>query len=292
MNLKLIDAACAAYGSLAQEDLDRIAFMRAIWDVQAAAVDACPCSYQVPDAHDLGVCLSKGDYVLSCAPVAVDASLLARTSAQVAACIATKKLLAADSQVLVDGFDWSSLAAIPGIGLSGSDPAAFLDAVYGDLVEGGLSEQAAVTGVSIVSQALRCQLEKPAQLVVEALREAGLFADTHAIACPVCGCVPSLSHVGGKTSSQGRGRLLVCSQCGTAWEFERIRCARCGQRNPNHLHYLSIEGDDAHRIAVCDDCGGYIRTLFSEEGELRPVSYEVEDVVMARLDAIAAKAGM
>ena len=40
-------------------------------------------------------------------------------------------------------------------------------------------------------------------------------------------------------------------------------------------------------LYTCDDCGGYMRTLFSEKGALAPVSYEVEDVVMARLDAIA-----
>ena len=34
-------------------------------------------------------------------------------------------------------------------------------------------------------------------------------------------------------------------------------------------------------------CGGYMRTLFSEKESLAPVSYEVEDVIMARLDAVA-----
>ena len=40
------------------------------------------------------------------------------------------------------------------------------------------------------------------------------------------------------------------------------------------------------RIATCDECGNYIRTVFVEES-LRPFSYEVEEVVTARLDAIA-----
>lgn len=73
------------------------------------------------------------------------------------------------------------------------------------------------------------------------------------------------------------------------WEFERVRCVRCGTRNQGHLHYHSIEGDDAHRIQSCDECGGYIRSVFEEdELQLAPFSFEVEDVVMTRLDVIAA----
>lgn len=73
------------------------------------------------------------------------------------------------------------------------------------------------------------------------------------------------------------------------WEFERVRCVRCGTRNRGHLHYHSIEGDDAHRIQSCDECGGYICSVFEEdELQLAPFSFEVEDVVMTRLDVIAA----
>ncbi len=288
MNLKLIDAASAAYSSLSQDDINRLAFMRSIWGVQAQAANQCDCTWESPSAHDLGIWTSKGEHIFKHAPVAIDVSALCNTASQIAECIAVKNMLEADSQMLVSGFEWNSLASGLDIDIAGSDPAAFLELVAQGLIEGGLSQQAAVTGMSIVSQALYCQLEKPAQAAVKALRGAELFCDLHPLTCPVCGSVPTMSHVGGKTSSQGRGRLLVCSQCGCAWEFERIRCARCGQRNPNHLHYFNVEGDDAHRIATCDDCGGYIRTLFSEEGDLKPVAYEVEDVVMARLDAIAA----
>lgn len=39
-------------------------------------------------------------------------------------------------------------------------------------------------------------------------------------------------------------------------------------------------------IHKCDECNGYIRTVFIEDA-LRPFSYEVEEVVTAKLDAIA-----
>ena len=70
-------------------------------------------------------------------------------------------------------------------------------------------------------------------------------------------------------------------------EFDRIRCPRCGTRNQGNLHYFNIEGDEGHRIGTCDECGSYIRTRFAGEGDNAPYSPEVEDVVMARLDAVA-----
>lgn len=62
---------------------------------------------------------------------------------------------------------------------------------------------------------------------------------------------------------------------------------RCGMRNQGNLHYFNIEGDGGHRIGTCDECGNYIRTRFAGEGDNAPYSPEVEDVVMARLDAVA-----
>ena len=50
---------------------------------------------------------------------------------------------------------------------------------------------------------------------------------------------------------------------------------------------MSLEGDDAHRLYACDECGGYVRTRFIDPATLLPFSPEVEDVVMATLDAVA-----
>ena len=93
--------------------------------------------------------------------------------------------------------------------------------------------------------------------------------------------------MGGESSTQGRGKTLWCAQCGTSWEVERVRCARCGTQNQAHLHYYNVEGDDAHRIATCDD---YLRTVYADDA-LAPFSCAVEAVVMARRDAIAAERG-
>ena len=63
--------------------------------------------------------------------------------------------------------------------------------------------------------------------------------------------------------------------------------ARCGTTEPRSLRYFSLAGDNAHRIHLCDECGGYIRTVFTtRDSTFAPVA-EVEDVVMAPLDAVA-----
>ena len=287
MNLRLIDAAMDSYKELPQDDVNRLVFFRSVWGLQAASAQDCPCSWEAPSPEALTVACSAGQHIFANAPVAIDAAVLARDAADIAACIAGKGLLEPAIAAALRELDWAEALATAGLALAGSEPAAFLDELAGGLADAGTPVPAAVAAAQVASLALRCQLEKPAQAAMRALKDAKLYDGHHPLLCPCCGSEPSLSHVGGQTSSQGRGRLLVCAQCGCTWEFQRIRCARCGQTNPGHLHYFSLEGDDAHRLYTCDDCGSYIRTLFSEKGALAPVSYEVEDVVMARLDAIA-----
>ena len=73
----------------------------------------------------------------------------------------------------------------------------------------------------------------------------------------------------------------------------RAAAVRCGVRSAVASGISSacvaLAGDDDHRIATCDECGGYVRTVYQEDGpmaQLYPFSYEVEDVVMAKLDLI------
>lgn len=288
MNLKLIEAAAAAYEDLPQDDVNRLVFFRSIWNIQAEAIEDCPDTYEVPSEHDLQLCINRPMPVFKNNPVSIDAARLAKDAAVIAECMTSKDMLNEDAQKLLEGLDWETILGGMDMKLAGSEPEAFTVLFAQALVEAGDEPFNATIAMNVLSQALRCQLDKPAAAVSKALKKLRKFEDPKPLVCPCCGSEPTLSHVGGDTTSQGRGRVLVCGQCGTDWEYERIRCARCGEKNPNSLHYFNIEGDDAHRIATCDECGGYMRTLFSEEGDLKPVSYDVEDVIMARLDAVAA----
>lgn len=287
MNLRLIDAAMDSYKELDQGDVNRLVFFRSVWGLQAASAQECACSWEAPEEALLADACARELPLFKLCPVQVDAQRLARDAHDISACITGKGLMEPGVAEPLKRVDWLQLVSAAGPELAGSEPAAFLDELAAGLVDGGAAVAAAVAAAQVASLALRCQLEQPAQRALAALRAAKLFDTNHPLLCPCCGSEPALSHVGGQTSSQGRGRLLVCAQCGSAWEFQRVRCARCGQVNPGHLHYFSLEGDDAHRLHLCDDCGGYMRTLFSEKESLAPVSYEVEDVIMARLDAVA-----
>ena len=188
------------------------------------------------------------------------------------------------------GVRWDRMVAASDVKLAGTDPAAYVDAFVGLLVDDGLSEDAARMGAAAVSLALRAFLEPMAQAVQQARSENGVDKP-YPVHCPVCGCEASVAHVGTVgTKTKGRGRALWCAQCGCVWDFERVRCARCGTQNQGHLHFYNVEGDDDHRIATCDECGGYVRTVYEEDtpqAALYPFSFEVEDVIMAKLDLIA-----
>lgn len=288
MNLKLIDAAIASYrDNLDAGDAARLAFFREIWGVQATcANEAAQTAWKAPSAEELLAAWAAERPVFSVAPVDVDVAALADALGALASVFAKTDAFPAEVHAAFERVRWNRVLRASDEGLAGSDPSAWLADFAQVLADDGMTEQQAHLGALMASMALKVQLERPAAAALGALAKAGA-TEPHPLLCPVCGSAPTLAHVGGGTSTQGRGRLLVCPQCAAAWEFDRVRCARCGTRSQAHLHFFNVEGDEAHRLATCDECGGYIRTLYSEEGSLMPCSYEVEDVVMARLDAIA-----
>ncbi len=302
MNLKQIDAAIRAYqGTLEEGDVARLDFFRELWGKlaeQAANGGVAEGSTETDGASDgvepyVGAPASKrrtwsaaGEAVSSHAPASVDAAAFAAALDAACACVVEKGGFAEGVNEALARTKWDRIVAASSLDMAGSDPAAYLEDLADLLVDDGMTEDQARVGALVASLALRCQLEAPAQAVSQALGEAGC-TEPHPLRCPVCGGAPSAARVGGQNSTQGRGKTLWCAQCGTTWEFDRVRCARCGTHNQGHLHYFNVEGDDAHRIATCEECGGYVRTTYADDA-LAPFSFEVEDVVMARLAAIAA----
>lgn len=290
MNLKQIDAAIAAYRTnLDEGDNARLAFFRKLWEAMDEASQAVLA--EKPEGgfgFDEGVleeARRNGVPALSLHPASVDASLLARTIERVAACMAKEGGYA---KGMCDGLTsrkWDRLVNASDIALAGKEPDAYLDSFFELLSDDGLDERTARMGALAASLALRAVLEPYA---AEACRVLGSFSEEalSPLRCPVCGGEAGAARVGVTKHSDGRGKELWCPQCGAVWEFERVRCARCGTQNQSHLHYFNIEGDDAHRLATCDECGGFMRTVY-QDSALAPFAFEVEDVVMARLDLLA-----
>lgn len=291
MNIKAIDAAIAAYKDTIDEaDARRLGLFRELWGVQdaiAAELGYGP-AWRAPSTQFLIDGLQSDATVFSISPVVIDPALLGSAIERLVRCMDYQGALAPEQSAALAGVDWGKVVSSPVLQTAGAVPGAWLEDFEGACASIGLDAGSARMAALIASLALRPFLENPACRAIKEIADVGI--DQHRFtACPVCGCEPAIARVAGGTAAKGRPRTLWCGQCGTTWEFERIRCARCGTRNQAHLHYHSIEGDDAHRIQSCDECGGYIRTVFEEdELQLAPFSYEVEDVVMARLDAIAA----
>lgn len=287
MNLRLINTAIKAYDSMLDEgDKARLAFFHELWKV----VDECEadreCTYVAPEAKTIATALEVGTSVFATQPVEIDNEALVGDIEKLVACAIASTELVEGVPENLQRVRWDRIVKASDTELAGANPNAYLMEVYQILIDDGMEAGALGIALMAVTLALKAQIEKPAAVALAAIKKAVKFEDLHPLTCPVCGSAPSLSHVGGDTSSNGRGRKLVCTQCSTAWEFERVRCARCGTQNQVSLNFYNLEGDDSHRIGTCSECGSYIRSLFSES-VLVPISYEVEDVVMAKLDAIA-----
>jgi FdhE protein len=103
--------------------------------------------------------------------------------------------------------------------------------------------------------------------------------------CPVCGSLPSLSLLKEEVGK----RYLLCSFCGYQWRIDRLFCPFCTNKDQRSLHYFHGEGEEAHRIDLCDKCHQYIKTIdFRKIEESDPV---LEDLATLHLDILATQKG-
>ncbi len=289
MNFKLIDRVIAAYESdLSEADMKRLRFFYGLWkdmDRWSNGPATAEKHYTVPSAEKLEEAWKADRPVFSCAPPKIQKTRFAAICYSLRNYVCNEGGLSEEDAKALHEVDFNLLVKEEDMELAASDPEAFVGVLLSNAYEQEIPSAAAHMLALVGMMALRVDLELVAQAVAKEQRKISKM-NHNPLSCPVCGGMPALAKVGGDSPTDGRGRVLYCQQCGTKWAFERIRCARCGSRNPQHLHYYNIEGDDAHRIHKCDECNGYIRTVFVEDA-LRPFSYEVEEVVTAKLDAIA-----
>jgi FdhE protein len=105
--------------------------------------------------------------------------------------------------------------------------------------------------------------------------------------CPTCGGWPLL----GEFRGLEQARWLRCGLCAADWEFPRLACPFCDNRDHHQLGYLHVEGEgDRRRVATCEACRGYVKML-AALGPLSPVQVLVADVVTLYLDLAAAERG-
>jgi FdhE protein len=124
----------------------------------------------------------------------------------------------------------------------------------------------------------------PIQVGLEPLLSAGSWTEGY---CPVCGSFPKLGEFRGLEQI----RFLRCGLCAAQWQFPRLRCAGCGQRDHRQLGYLHVAGEENKwRAATCDECRQYIK-MVATLTPLSPLQLLVTDVATIHVDLLAADKG-
>ncbi|MGE5370981.1 MAG: formate dehydrogenase accessory protein FdhE [Solirubrobacterales bacterium] len=104
--------------------------------------------------------------------------------------------------------------------------------------------------------------------------------------CPICGWKATFSRVRAKDGQ----RYLFCEHCFTEWEHRYLGCMHCGNSEPGTIRYLTVDGDDAHQVFVCDECKGYLKTL--DERKAKGVAdLFIANIETVYLDMIAEEKG-
>ena len=121
---------------------------------------------------------------------------------------------------------------------------------------------------------------KPLELVNTAAVEKAGWSEGY---CPICGKEPKIGEI--RAEEDGR-RYLFCNQCGFKWHFRRIKCPFCGNDEQHSLAYFAVEGEERHRVDVCNKCRRYIKIVELPKSSEEP-NLDVEDIATLHLDMIA-----
>lgn len=273
--------------TLDEADKARLHFFEGLWAVmEKCQKDYTEVEYDIPDHEQLITCYVNQTPLFDIASPLVDMDAFVQTAQAITVYLSESGVYEDADKKILNDIDWKNLIVQHSPNTYEGKPKDWV-LICGEALYEQQEVPMSMTRVAmqVLTLALFTFYEPYAAALMEEIGEDEVIS-VHPLQCPVCGSDPALASVGNQTSSDGRGRKLYCSTCGTAWEFNRVRCARCGTTDQTKLHFFNLEGDDTHRIATCDECGEYIRTTFLEN-KLVPLSYLVEDVVMARLDALA-----
>jgi formate dehydrogenase accessory protein FdhE len=118
--------------------------------------------------------------------------------------------------------------------------------------------------------------------------------------CPICGASPALAFLKPAKSKeenrfltyQGKKRFLVCSLCNNHWQYPRLKCPFCQTEKQKDLSYFYVDNRQRqHRVDVCKDCRGYIKTIDYEYASIPEDLLFLEDLNTMYLDILAEREG-
>jgi len=92
-----------------------------------------------------------------------------------------------------------------------------------------------------------------------------------------------------RPEGEGAKRSLLCSWCLFEWDFGRMVCPHCGEEREAQLPVFSTEQFPHVRIAACETCRYYIKTVdLTRDGLAVP---EVDELAALALDLWASERG-
>lgn len=122
------------------------------------------------------------------------------------------------------------------------------------------------------------------QLTAEKAQDEIHYA-VHGAGCPVCGEPVRLAQL------EGEGKkVLHCPRCSAHWHDKRVTCSHCGNSDHETVKILTIEGDSAAHIQVCDECKGYTKVIDTRQYIVKPTPAML-DLNTIHLDFVAQENG-
>lgn len=87
--------------------------------------------------------------------------------------------------------------------------------------------------------------------------------------CRFCGRKPQLAVLSNQTTIgdysgggvEGGRRFLMCGDCQTRWDFQRIACANCLEEDPDKLSYYCADDRPEIRVECCETCRHFIKSI-------------------------------
>lgn len=105
--------------------------------------------------------------------------------------------------------------------------------------------------------------------------------------CPVCASTPQLGVL--RPEGDGAKRWLMCSLCGTEWQYRRVVCPHCGQEDKEKLPVFKSEKFPHVQLAACEVCSTYVKCIdLSVDGFAVP---EVDDLASLSMSLWARQNG-
>jgi FdhE protein len=109
---------------------------------------------------------------------------------------------------------------------------------------------------------------------------------THAL-CPFCSRKPGLAVL--RPLGEGAKRNLLCGFCLCEWEFRRIVCPNCDEKDHAKLPVYTAEEFPYIRVECCDTCHTYLKSIdLSKNGLAEPL---VDELASVPLDLWAQERG-